>query len=190
MIRKRIYPLLDAPIPIPINDMGRKQAHSYLEWFRQNRDRRIGVLSSFLALESPTTEAEMRSALITACRGLFQVSYLTPLDPEVVRGRRQEVGVRLASTISDDELSPETMAYCYDMAALFGKILEVSIPDADITVQLGGKKNIDYGFIVVVSPNRIPINPFRPCTVMAYRAIRGENVEDQMRELLEYYKPS
>ena len=168
--------------------MTKREGKEYLAWFLANRDRRASVLASYLGYTWSANSDELPALLVAAATGFSSIAHKTPLPSEYLESLKKAADTNLAPYIRKEDLSNETIAYCYDMAILVGLCFERSSPGLRVSIELGGKTNVDYGqIILLIPPRKVPVNPFRLCTVMARKVIDGADPVEVLDDLFQVY---
>jgi hypothetical protein len=187
MERQRVYPFLELPLSGAIKEMSKPEGKSYLKWFQANRKSRACVLANFLGLSDPSGPGDVQKLLGAAALKLSEVAYDTALDAHQLASLQESAGPLLAPFVPLSDLSEETTAFCYDLGVVLGMYLECVRPESRLSIELGSRNNADFGQIVLLMPDEQPVNPFRLCTVLARKVIKGAEPMAELDRLLNAY---
>jgi hypothetical protein len=182
------YEPINPSVPPELFKLSREDLKKYNDWFVAVIPERIGVLESavkkspgyanWIATFDPSSLREL---------GDWFVSKARVRDRSEVELKEIKERLLFDMSVSDKELTNETVAIAIDLGMYFGSILLKKHPKLHWGYKADNKKFVDYGQPIIVGFGLAVLNPVRIAVNFAYGITEGTKSAERLCQLYKYW---
>ena len=177
------YEVHKPPSDYDVRAMPKEEIRRYRDWYVRAISERLraleGAVRADAGFEAWRADATAESLPMLGRWFATQVATRPRTAEELAALKR---GLPYPIDIPAVELTDRTFSLAEDIGMYVSEVLRQSIPTLRWDVQLGDKRNVDYGRPILVGSGRVPFCPTQVLTTFAYGLSRGK-AGDRLLEL-------
>ena len=160
---------------------------AFLDWIQEVAPSRIDALKDFIeATDGGNPVLDFSRKSLGSLGEWFCTMVETRLrsDEEVLQIKRQQ---KFSIEIPSLELTDRTLSLCFDLALYFATVMLSQHPSLRWDCVTTGKRDINYGWPVLITFSTSPLNPFLLMRTYAYGIAKGSKGEHRLIELYDIW---
>jgi hypothetical protein len=178
------YAAIQPPFSLKVREMSMQELKDYAKWFFEVIEDRIAELAKAVT-ETPgfeTWRADYTSGSLDLLGEWFSQQVETrPRTSEELKNLQNRLVFPIE--LADWELTNKTFSLAMDIGMYFGQVLKNNHSTLQWEQFIKNKKFADYGQLVLVGFGKVPLNPVRIITTLAYGLVDKKRTHKRLKEL-------
>lgn len=163
------YSIIDPPFALKLRETSRRDLQEYRKWFQMALPDRLGELTQeiittpgFEAWEPNLTPESLSSLDVWFAH---QVKTRPRTEHEIKEIKSKS---HFEFDVADQELTTRTFSLAMDIGMYLGEVIRHNVTNTHWEQLTRNKKLADYGQMLIVGSNPVPLNPVRVLVSLAY----------------------